>query len=304
VNEVIPAALSGQRVDRVVAMLADVPRAEAERLVGAGAVLVNGVAVRSKSSRVAEGDRLDVDVAGAAPAVMAADPSVELHVVHADDSIIVVDKPAGLVVHPGAGHPTGTLVNALLARFPDLATAGAGDPARPGIVHRLDAGTTGLLVVARTAEAYESLVAQLASRDVERRYLALVVGTVEGPAGMVDARIGRSATDPTRMTVSSRGKEARTRYEVLARYDEPIPATLLECRLETGRTHQIRVHLRAIGHPVLGDARYGGVRAAVALSRPFLHAYRLSFVHPSSGEVVAFESPLPPDLEAIRGRFS
>ena len=300
-NETIPAALSGQRVDRVVAMLTDLPRSEVERLVAGGGVTVNGTPVRSKSHKVVEGDRLEVDVAKRQATAVGPDPSVEVHVVHADAAVVVVDKQAGLVVHPGAGHPDGTLVNGLLARFPDLAAAG--DPSRPGIVHRLDAGTTGLLVVARTPAAYQDLVAQLSARTVERRYLALVLGTVEAPAGLVDAPVGRSAADPTRMAVSNRGREARTRYEVLARFEEPFPATFLECRLETGRTHQIRVHLSAIGHPVAGDARYRGFRRQMGLDRPFLHAHHLSFTHPDTKELVSFTSPLPADLERVRSGF-
>jgi 23S rRNA pseudouridine1911/1915/1917 synthase len=190
------------------------------------------------------------------------------------------------------------MVQGLLARYPDL--AGVGDPDRPGIVHRLDAGTSGLLVVARTTEAYDSLVAQLSARDVTRQYRALVLGSVEANAGEIDAPIGQADGDPTRMAVANAGREARTRYEVLGRYREPVPVTELSCRLETGRTHQIRVHLAAIGHPVVGDSRYGGARPALAIDRPFLHAERLAFRHPVTGEVVAFESPLPADLVELR----
>jgi 23S rRNA pseudouridine1911/1915/1917 synthase len=299
-NETIPAALAGERIDRVVAMLADVPRAEAAVLVASGRVRLDGRVVAGKSRRVAEGEVLAVEVPERAPVAPAADPSVEVPVVFADDHVIVVDKPAGLVVHPGHGNHGGTMVQGLLARFPDLAAVG--EPDRPGIVHRLDAGTSGLLVVARSAAAYASLVAQLQARSVDRRYLALVAGTVEAPAGMVDAPIGRSGSDPTRMAVRADGREARTAYEVRERFTEPAPATLVECRLETGRTHQIRVHLAAIGHPVLGDPRYGR-SGAVKVPRPFLHAWRLSFDHPTTGERRSFDSPLPAELEAVRGRF-
>jgi len=212
--------------------------------------------------------------------------------------VIVVDKPAGVVVHPGAGQRSGTLVQGLLARFPELADVG--DPARPGIVHRLDKGTSGLLVVARTPPAHASLVAQLASRAVDRRYLALVWGRMEAGRGVVDGPVGRSSADPTRMAVSARGRPARTRYEVVQRFREPIELTLVECRLETGRTHQIRVHLAAIEHPVVGDARYGRGRPPFAMSRPFLHAARLAFDHPADGRRCQFHSPLPADLESIR----
>jgi 23S rRNA pseudouridine1911/1915/1917 synthase len=299
--ETIPAALAGERVDRVVAMLTDLPRAEVVRLIDEGRVSVNGVVASSKARRVAEGDELRVEVVVRPVTMLVADSAVHVVVLHEDDDVIVVDKPAGLVVHPGAGNQTGTLAQGLLARYPELAEVGESD--RPGIVHRLDAGTSGLLVVARSAAAYDSLVAQLKERTVQRRYIALVVGPVEAPAGVIDAPIGRSESDPTRMAVSTRGREARTRYDVQERFTDPIAATSLECQLETGRTHQIRVHLAAIGHPVLGDARYGGVRAAVELHRPFLHAHGLSFIHPSSGERCTFASPLPAELDQARAAF-
>ena len=303
-NEVVPAALAGERVDRVVAMLTDLPRAEVASLIEAGAVRVGGRTVTTRSRRVREGDRLEVDVPERAVAVGASpDPSVVVPIVFEDESVIVVDKPAGLVVHPGAGHATGTLVQGLLATHPELAAlpqTGAGELDRPGIVHRLDAGTSGLLVVARTADAYHSLVEQLSDRSVTRQYRALVLGAVQANAGEIDAPIGRAEGDPTRMAVATAGREARTRYEVLARYVEPVPVTELACRLETGRTHQIRVHLAAIGHPVVGDGRYGGARPAFVLARPFLHAERLAFRHPVTGEVVTFESPLPADLAEVR----
>jgi 23S rRNA pseudouridine1911/1915/1917 synthase len=304
VNEIVPAALAGERVDRVVAMLTDLPRAEVASLIAGGGVRVGGKTVTTRSRRVREGDRLEVDVPERAASVGAApDPSVVVPIVYEDESVIVVDKPAGLVVHPGAGHTTGTLVQGLLATHPELAAlpaGGAGEADRPGIVHRLDAGTSGLLVVARTVDAYHSLVAQLSGRTVTRQYRALVLGVVQANAGEIDAPIGRADGDPTRMAVATAGREARTRYEVVARYSAPVPVSELVCRLETGRTHQIRVHLAAIGHPVVGDARYGGARPAFALARPFLHAERLAFLHPTSGEVVTFESPLPADLAEVR----
>ena len=219
---------------------------------------------------------------------------------HVDDDVIVVAKPAGLVVHPGAGHPDGTLVNGLLARFPELAHAG--DPARPGIVHRLDRDTSGLMVVARTARAYDALVDALGRREVERQYQALVWGRLDAPRGVIDAPIGRSAARRTRMAVREGGREARTSYSVLDEFDDPA-VSLLECRLETGRTHQIRVHLAAIGHPVVGDAPYQGARASLPLDRPFLHATALSFPHPVSGDPLHFEEPLPPELAAVLERL-
>jgi 23S rRNA pseudouridine1911/1915/1917 synthase len=227
---------------------------------------------------------------------------VDVPVVFADDHVIVVDKPQELVVHPGAGNARGTMVAGLLARFPELAAVG--EPVRPGIVHRLDKGTSGLLVVARTPQAYASLVEQLSARTVDRRYLALVWGVPDPPTGMVDAPIGRSRRDPTRMAVSTTGREARTRFAVQQRFTEPVEAALVECRLETGRTHQIRVHLAAIGHPVVGDPRYRGARRSFPTPRLFLHAHSLAFDHPATGERVSFASPLPADLQGVLDRLS
>jgi 23S rRNA pseudouridine1911/1915/1917 synthase len=300
-REIVPAVLAGERTDKVVAMLTGLPRADVAALVGAGGVRVNGTPVTTRSRKLEEGDELEVAVPERVSSVLTPDPSVPVSLVHADDDVVVVDKPAGLVVHPGAGNDSGTLVHGLLARFPQLA-GGPGDPGRPGIVHRLDKGTSGLLAVALTERAYASLVAQLQSRTMERRYVALVWGHVEADAGMVDAPVGRSGRDPTRMSVSRRGKDARTRYRVEARYDHPVPLTLLECSLETGRTHQIRVHLAAIGHPVVGDSRYGGARTDLPAARPFLHAGRLAFDHPGTGERIELRSPLPEDLEDLHAR--
>jgi 23S rRNA pseudouridine1911/1915/1917 synthase len=291
--------LDGERVDRVVALLTGLARSEVAAMVDAGHVHLGGRPVTTRSRRVAEGETIDVTVPEVVAVHVTADPGVEVVVVHEDPQVVVVDKPAGLVVHPGAGHPTGTLVNGLAARFPDLAAAGAGDPTRPGIVHRLDKDTSGLLAVARTPAAYVSLVAQLQDRSMTRRYLTLVWGHVEAGEGLVDAPIGRGVSDPTRMTVSATGKDARTRYTVLARHDGPVPTSLLSCRLETGRTHQVRVHLAAIGHPVVGDRRYGGKRPGLSAGRGFLHACGLAFDHPATGQRVEFTSPLPADLQSV-----
>jgi len=298
-RETIPPALDGERVDRVVAMLTGLPRAEVAALVKAGGVLVDGREVTVRSRRVAAGETVDVTVPERVTVQLVGDDGVGVAVVHADAHVIVVDKQAGVVVHPGAGHDAGTLVHGLVARFPDLLDIGTGEPTRPGIVHRLDKDTSGLLAVARTAAAYASLVAQLQDRTMSRRYLTLVWGHVESGEGLVDAPVGRAAADPTRMTVSASGKEARTRYTVLARHDDPVPTTLLRCELETGRTHQVRVHLAAIGHPVVGDGRYGGKRAGLTSPRGFLHAEALAFDHPASGERVEFTSVLPPDLQSV-----
>ena len=300
-KETVPAALAGERVDKAVALLTGLPRAEIAGLVTSGAVRLGGKAVATRSRRLVEGEVLEVDVPDHAVVALAPDPDVPVPVAHADEHVAVIDKPAGLVVHPGAGNQRGTLVHGLLARFPQLAH-GPGDLSRPGIVHRLDKGTSGLLAVALSQDAYLSLVAQLQAHTVDRRYTALVWGHVEADSGMVDAPVGRSGRDPTRMSVSRRGKEARTRYQVEARYDAPVPLTLLECRLETGRTHQIRVHLAAIGHPVVGDSRYGGKRPDLPAARPFLHAGRLAFDHPGTGERLELRSPLPADLEDLRGQ--
>jgi 23S rRNA pseudouridine1911/1915/1917 synthase len=302
-EEVIPPALAGERIDRVVAMLTGLPRADVSALVDAGSVKLGGRVVASRSRRVAEGQVIEVALPDAVElAELESDRDVVVDVVHVDDHVIVVDKAAGLVVHPGAGHTRGTLVQGLLASFPELLAlprAGAGESDRPGIVHRLDVGTSGLLVVARSVPAYHALVDQLSARTVERRYRALVLGSVESAAGVIDAPIGRSGGDATRMAVANSGREARTRYEVKARYRQPMASTELTCALETGRTHQIRVHLAAIGHPVVGDARYGGDRPAFVLERPFLHAEVLTFDHPATGERVTFASRLPPELEDV-----
>jgi 23S rRNA pseudouridine1911/1915/1917 synthase len=309
----IPAALDGERADRVVAFLAGLPRSEAAAVVEAGGVRLAGAVVGKVSQRVVAGTELEVDLPERIPGP-GPDGAVDVTVVHADADVVVVDKPAGLVVHPGAGHRDGTLVNGLLARFPDMADHSWPDVSRPGIVHRLDKGTSGLLMVARRPAALTALSAQLQAHTVERRYLALVWGAVAEPRGVVDAPLGRSASDPTRMAVRTDGRNAVTGYEVLERWTTPQPTTLVRCTLETGRTHQIRVHLAAIGHPVVGDVRYRAgassgrepghrrrVSVAPGLSpgRPFLHAAVLGFDHPTSGERLRFESGLPEDLQRV-----
>jgi 23S rRNA pseudouridine1911/1915/1917 synthase len=295
----IPSALAGERIDRVVALLTGTTRARATELVAAGAVTVDGVAVTKGSQRVDEGS--SIVIAGDARPSLAAlepDPTVPVTVVYEDDDVIVVDKPAGLVVHPGAGNQTGTLVQGVLARYPEVAAVG--DPSRPGIVHRIDKDTSGLLLVARSPRGYAALSKQIAAHGVVRRYLALVWGHPEAARGLIDAPIGRSLRSPTRMAVSAKGREARTTYEVLERFDEPVAVALLRCTLDTGRTHQIRVHLQTIGHPVVGDRRYGGHRQPfTALHRFFLHAEHLEFEHPVSGARLSFDAPLPPELAEV-----
>jgi 23S rRNA pseudouridine1911/1915/1917 synthase len=295
---VVPRALDGQRLDRVVAMVAGCSRSEAAALVDAGGVTVAGRPVTTRSHRVAEGDAVEV-VAASRPAreALAPDPTVDVVLVYEDPDLLVVDKPAGLIVHPGAGQHAGTLVHGLLARYPEIRAVG--QPDRPGIVHRLDKGTSGLLLVARSQPAYDALVAMLAARGVERHYHTLVWGAVDSPTGMVDAPVGRSARDRTRMAVTLAGKEARTRYEVIRGFTDPVTVTELRCKLETGRTHQIRVHMASIGHPVVGDDRYGGGRASLPSPRPWLHAEHLELAHPITGEPLAFDSPLPDDLATV-----
>jgi 23S rRNA pseudouridine1911/1915/1917 synthase len=281
-------------------MLAGVSRAAAADLVESGRVLVDGTAARVGRASVSEGSVLEIRLPIRAAAQVEAEPDVSFRVVYEDEAVAVVDKPAGLVVHPGAGHGHGTLVGGLLARFPDLSdlvASGVCAPDRPGIVHRLDKGTSGLLAVARTADAYRALVHQLSERTMERRYVALVTGEVASDQGEVDAPIGRSARTPTKMAVSASGKPARTAYRVIERWEG---STLLELSLQSGRTHQIRVHMAAIGHPVVGDARYGKPDRVLGPGRFFLHAFRLAFDHPVSGERVELTSPLPRDLDSYR----
>jgi 23S rRNA pseudouridine1911/1915/1917 synthase len=302
--EAIPEALAGERIDRVVAMLASCSRAEASDLIEAGGVAVSGVTATSRSTKVRLGDTVEFEVPDReAAARLVPEPDVELPIVYEDDHLLVVDKPAGLVVHPGAGQRTGTLVHGLLARYPEIVDVGS-DRGRPGIVHRLDKGTSGLLLVARTQIAYAALVAALAARTVHRRYRTLVWGHMTAATGLIDAPIGRSSREPTRMAVAVRGKDARTRYEVLGTYTLPVEVTELACTLETGRTHQIRVHLRSIGHPVVGDVRYDGARQSLPVARPFLHAELLELDHPVTGAPLRFESPLPADLQAVLDQLS
>jgi len=301
---VVPASLEGVRVDRAVALLADVSRSAVDALVADGRVRLDGKVVSSRSTHLHEGQTLDVDRPDEEVRTgPVGDPTVDVVVVYEDADVIVIDKPAGLVVHPGAGHRSGTLVHGLVARYPELSGLPAevgSEPDRPGIVHRLDRGTSGLMVVARSPEAYDSLVGQLSARAVSRTYRALVLGTVEGESGLVDAPIGRSVSSPTRMAISRKGKEARTRYQVERRFTTPAPTTLVRASLETGRTHQIRVHLSAIGHPVVGDDPYSQGRSlpGATVARPFLHAYALAFDHPLTGERMSWTSELPDDLAA------
>lgn len=289
----------GERLDVVLASLLGVSRARAAAHLDAGDVEVDGRAGR-RSQRVALGET--IVVAGAAPEPEPEAPPLP-PVRWRDGHLLVVAKPAGLVVHAGHGHPSGTLVDALRgAGIPLAPDAAAPDLRRPGIVHRLDRDTSGLLAVASTPAAHAGLIEALRRRAVVRRYLAVVVGVPANPVGRIEAPIGRDPRDRTRFTVHEDGKAATTRYALVASgMAGEQPVSLLACRLETGRTHQIRVHLSAIGHAVVGDPTYGSrrsVAATLGLSRPFLHAARLAFDHPVTGERVDVIEPLPAELMA------
>lgn len=300
--EVVPSILAGERLDRFVATMLDCSRSVASALVNNGSVEIGGRVTTSRSMRVEDGMTISVTYTPDTTEITTApDPDVVFEVVYEDDDIVVVDKPNGLVVHAGAGTPDGTLANGLVARYPEIVEVGA--PDRPGIVHRLDRGTTGLMVVARSAEAYDVLVGALAARTVGRTYRAIVWGLPENDRGVVEAPIGRSQRQRTRMTVTNDGRDARTHYEVLARRDDDPVVSSVECRLETGRTHQIRVHMEAIGHPIVGDDVYGRPRATLPFHRPALHAASLTFNHPVTEERCAFESALPEDMADLVDRL-
>ena len=299
--ETIPAALHEQRLDRVVALIADISRATTSTLIELGGVALDGITGVAGKVKVREGQEVTIDTSMIPEKELPqADASIVLDVVYADDDVIVVNKAPGIVVHPGSGNPSGTLVNGILALYPEVATVG--DQLRPGVVHRLDAGTSGLMVVARSQVAYDFLVDALTHRDVTRVYIALVWGHPEVATGLIDAPIGRDQRDPTKMAVVIDGKFARTHYDVKKKFELPQPCALVECQLETGRTHQIRVHLDSIENPVVGDSTYGGARRSLSSPRPMLHAAKLSFVHPTSGEVVTFEAPVPQDMQAVIDR--
>jgi 23S rRNA pseudouridine1911/1915/1917 synthase len=303
VEETVPAALDGERIDRVVSLIADISRSDATKLIADGGTEIDGSVVTSGKSRLKEGQTVVVDLDKIpVPVLPGPDASVVLDVVYVDDDIIVINKDAGVVVHPASGHGNGTLVNGILALYPEVATVG--QPGRPGIVHRLDSGTTGMMVVARTQRAYDSLVAALQEHEVGREYLALAWGRFDSPTATVDAAIGRHPRDPMKMAVVNSGKWARTHLEVKETFNDPVEVTLVQCTLETGRTHQIRVHLGAVGHPVVGDSMYGGARSALVAPRPMLHARRLTLIHPGSGEEMTFEAELPADMAAVIAKCS
>jgi 23S rRNA pseudouridine1911/1915/1917 synthase len=285
----IPPECAGMRLDRALAtLLPEHSRSRIRTWIDAGRVLLAG-APADASRKVGGGERVLVDPLSDPVAASFAPQALPLAVVHEDDAILVIDKPAGLVVHPGNGNRDGTLANALLHHAPQLAAV-----ARAGIVHRLDKDTSGLLVVAKTEAAHTDLVRQLQARTVHREYLALAAGNIVR-GGAVDAPIGRHPVRRTSMAIVATGKAAVTRYEVRERFRD---CTLLACRLETGRTHQIRVHLASIGHPLIGDPTYGRKRG-IEFRRQALHAWRLGLVHPSTRQSMQWESPLPTDFAAL-----
>lgn len=294
----VDATAAGTRLDRWLAEhLPDLSRARLQALIADGHVRVDGHAAKA-AQRVRGGEAVEVEVPPPPPEMLVPEP-IELAIVYEDDQVMVVNKAAGMVVHPGAGQSTGTLAAAVLAHAPT--TAGVGGPRRPGIVHRLDKGTSGLLVLAKTRAAYDALVAQLADRTVRRRYLAIVHGRVVGEQGTVDAPMGRDPRHRVKMAIlrAGKGKRAVTHWRVLERLGD---FTLVEARLETGRTHQIRVHLASLGHPVVGDELYAGrktPRLDVALEGHALHATELAFIHPTTRAPMRFESPLPSRMEGL-----
>jgi 23S rRNA pseudouridine1911/1915/1917 synthase len=289
---------AGLRLDRwLAAQVADLSRARLQGLIDQGRVRVNSVVLRA-AHRLRGGEVVEIEIPPLPSEELRPEP-IALSVSYEDDHVLVIDKPPGMVVHPGAGHAGGTLAAAVLAHAPEV--AGVGGPRRPGVVHRLDKDTSGLLVIARTQRAYESLTAQLAQRTVARRYLAVVHGRVARAQGVVDAPIGRHPNDRIRMAVRPEGKGRRavTHYRVLERF---AAFTYLEAQLETGRTHQIRVHLLSLGHPIYGDETYR-LRPSKRLPIPFdgiaLHAFALAFVHPITGKQMAFLSSVPARIERL-----
>lgn len=298
ISEELPRALDGERVDRIVSLLADISRSVASELVANGGVAVDGQVELSGKLRLQEGQNILIDVSKIPPPQLPqADQSVEISVLYQDNSVIVINKQPGLVVHPGAGNQTGTLVNGLLALFPEIENVG--EPMRPGIVHRLDSGTSGLMVVARTQDAYEHLVSGMSSHEITREYVALAWGHFDAESGVIDADIGRDPRDPLKMAVVHSGKWARTHFVIEELFDEPAALSLVRCSLETGRTHQIRVHLAAVSHPVVGDATYGGAKSSLVAPRPMLHARRLAFEHPVTSDMCSFEIVIPEDMAEV-----
>ena len=294
----VPSDAPPGRADRFAADLTGLSRSHVQKLIGEGRLLAGSRPLKANTI-VVGGTVLTLEVPPPIAAEPVAQPEIPLSVVYEDDDMLIVDKPAGLVVHPATGHDSGTLVNALLGRGGPDAFGGIAGVKRPGIVHRLDRDTSGLLMVARNDLAQASLMAQLKARRVKKTYLALVQGAVAAPVGRIEAPIGRDPKHRTRMAVVADGRASTTGYRVRERFGA---WTLLELDLITGRTHQIRVHLAAIGHPVAGDSVYGtgtAQRGPDGLGRLFLHAHRLELSAPSSGRLIRAESPLPAELESV-----
>jgi len=287
----VPADLDGERADLIVSRLAAVSRAIAKQMLADGAALIDGAEVAPRD-RLAAGVVIEADVPVPEPLLEAEE--VAFDIVYEDAHLVVIDKPAGLVVHPGAGRRSGTLAGGILHSWPKV--HGVGDDGRWGIVHRLDRDTSGLLVVALDVAAYDGLRVAMGERTITRIYLALVHGADIPPTGTIDAPLGRDPRHPTRFRVDRSGRAARTHYKRLAAW-ESRGLSLLEVKLETGRTHQIRVHAASIGHPIAGDPAYG--RASDEFPRVWLHAARLAFDHPVTGEPIEAHSPLPDDLAAV-----
>ena len=307
---------AGWRLDRfLAAALGDVSRSRLQQLIESGAVTHTRKTIRDVNFRVKPGEAYLVSVPPPIPAIPLGE-EIPLQVVYEDEDLIVIEKPSGLVVHPAAGNPDGTLVNALIAHC-GASLSGVGGVARPGIVHRLDKDTSGLLVAAKSQRAMSSLAKQFANHTIERAYHAVVWGAPRAGEGIVEGSIGRNPFDRKRMAVlRGGGKEARTRYRLVEKFGDPERpfASLVECRLETGRTHQIRVHLTHIGHPLIGDPSYGKSRqaprakttvqevafaAAAKFPRQALHAFTLGFQHPTLHKAMRFTSPWPADLSSL-----
>ena len=290
----------GERADALLARLVpDLTRSAAQKLLERGAVTLNGGPAR-KNDRPDPGDVLEVVLPDPEP-IDLVPQDIPLDVVYEDGDVIVVNKPVGLVVHPAPGHPDGTLVNALLYHC-GTSLSGINGELRPGIVHRIDRDTSGLIIAAKNDRAHLALAAQLQDHSLARTYEAVAVGNLREDSGTVDAPIGRHPVDRKKMAVDRKnGREAITHWTVLARYPG---YTHVECRLETGRTHQIRVHLASIGHPLLGDTVYGAKKPVPGLAGQCLHARRLRFVHPATGETVELECPLPEWFQAILQKIS
>ena len=284
---------AGVRLDAFLSADGALTRSQAARLIAEGRVRVNGKPA-AKSARLSGGETVTVDVPHLRETALPPQ-DIPLDVVYEDDDVIVVNKPTGLVVHPAPGHPDGTLVNALLHHCGD-SLSGIGGEKRPGIVHRIDRDTSGLIIAAKNDAAHLALSAQLKDHSLSRTYECLVTGNMKQDSGTVDAPIGRSSADRKKMAVVPTGRRAVTHWEVVARYPG---VTHLRCRLETGRTHQIRVHMAYIGHPILGDTVYGAKKPVPGLTGQCLHAAGLRFVHPRTGEPVELHCPLPPEFTTM-----